>query len=180
MNDIDVMELARCLLLLEPLPPITQELDRWGSHYPSQKVHICEWLNSQAIVSKGAYGREKANSSAKAMYNRFLNPGGLLWIAEVLGERESILRAAADAAIKAERRDYRERCKAFRAVIKWERIMQLYSDYENWLYDPKLLPMIALDYKTQMPVIKEGYRLKFQKILEKEWNGEPKRAKTDY
>lgn len=170
MTDIDVMAFARYLSFLEPMPPITKTLDQWGSSYPSQKIHVCDWLSHQSMEGgKGAYSRAKANCSAKAMYNRFLNPGGLLWIAEALGEGERVLRAAVEAAIRAEAVDYRARCKAFRSVLPWGRIMELLADYEQWRYDAKIAPLLALDYKTGLPIIKDGCRAKYQKIIDREW-----------
>lgn len=173
MNDVHVLDLAKYISFLEPEPPITKELDKWGSRYRSQKIHMYLWIRSQPTTGAGAYSREKGNYSAKVMYNRFLNPGGLLWLAEVLGEEESSLRAAAAAAEEAEKQDYRKRCIAFRSVIPWERTMELYRDWSGWLYDPRMKPLIAVDPKTNYPAIKEGrsFRARYIRIMDEEENG---------
>ena len=168
LTDIHVLEFARYLSFLEPFPPVTKELDKWGSRYPSQKVHICDWLRGQMHVFKGAYGRDRPNESAKIMYNRFLNPGGLIWIADVLGEKEAILREATAAAIKAEKVDYRGRCIAFRRVIPWARIMHLFSDCGRWQFDKQMVDLIEADSETGLPKLKDdpkaqrGYRKIFE------------------
>lgn len=183
MDDIHVMEFARYLSYLEPMPPITKELDKWGSRYRSQKIHMIIWANGQQYSGKGkdGYGREQANSSAKVMYNRFLNPGGILWLAEALGEKESILRAAVAEAIKAEEKDYRNRCFAFRQVIPWSRIMQLYADWESWRFDKRLKSMIEIDYKSGYPAIKRSAKGRYIKVLDEEENGKqpPPRKLTE-
>lgn len=172
MADIQIQDFARHLSFLDPEPPITKELDRWGSCYPSQKIHMYIWVRGQQFKGEGAYRREKGNSKASTMYNRFLNPGGLLWLAEVLGEEESTLRAAATAAEEAEKQDYRKRCTAFRDVISWSRICQLYENFDGWRYDLKILPILAIDYKTGYPEIKEGKRKRYLQIINKEESGQ--------
>lgn len=43
------------------------------------------------------YTCKAGNEGGRTTYNRFLNPGGLLWLAEVPGESEEILKQAAEA-----------------------------------------------------------------------------------
>ena len=74
MIEISVDDLAKYLSYLDPYPPLTKELDQWGSRYSSQKIHMCIWINGQKYTGEGAYSREKGNTKASAMYNRFLNP----------------------------------------------------------------------------------------------------------
>lgn len=164
MNDVPVLEFARYLSYLDPLPPITKELDKWGvRYYPSQKIHMYDWISSQPKTGKGAYSRREGNTSSAVMYNRFLNPGGLLWMAEALGETEETLRKAVSAAVEAEKENYRKRCTAFRQVIPWSRIMELYENPHGWLYDKKMLPLIEFD---PYPMIKQVR--KYNKILDDE------------
>ena len=175
MHEIPTEQLARHLTYLDPEPPLTKELDKWGSHYQSQKIHMYSWVNGQQYTGEGAYSREKGNQKASVMYNRLLNPGCLLWLADALGEKENNLREAVRAA--SEKDDYRQRCAAFRAVIPWDRICQLYEDFENWRYDKKIIPLLALDERTGYPEIKPGQRKKYLKILHDEENGTQKKSK---
>lgn len=170
MHDIHVLEFAKYLSFLEPEPPLTKELDIWGCNQPSQKIHIFDWLEQQTQVSGGAYGRTVPNVSSKYMYNHFLNPGGLIWIADVLGESEDRLRNATAAAIEAEKINYRGRCSAFRKVISWDRIMELFSDTGKWRYDEKMLPLITIDPTTNHPILKEGLNNKkrYKKVMSDE------------
>ena len=170
MNDLHVLEFARYLSYLEPFPPITKELDKWGSRYPSQKIHLCEWLEWQTHTHKGAYGRDRPNESAQTMYNRFLNPGGLLWLAEALGEQENTLRKAAANAIEAEKYNYRFRCVAFRNVIPWDRIMELFMYCDKWRYDSELKKLIVFNTETRLPEIKadSGALEKYNKVMKVE------------
>lgn len=170
MNDINVVECSKMLLLLDPVPPVTVRLDKWGSPYTSQKEHMCRWLNDQTKVFKGAYGRENSNTSTRTAYNRFMNPGGLLWLAEVLGEKETNLKAAIEAAVKEEKKNVRGRCAAFREVISFGRILYLYNSPEAWLYDPKLKRYLQLN-PAGIPEIIPEKRKQALKIIEKEWNG---------
>lgn len=175
MNEIPTDQLARHLTYLDPEPALTKELDQWGCRYRSQKIHMCIWVNGQQYTGEGAYSREKGNKKASAMYNRLLNPGCLLWLADALGEKESNLREAVKAA--ASKDDYRQRCAAFREVIPWSRICQLYEDFEGWRYDRKILPLLALDDRTGFPEIKEGKRSRYLKILRDEEQGPEKKNK---
>ena len=132
LEDMDVLECAKYLSYLEPMPPVTAELDKWKSQYTSQKIHMWRWLEWQTHAYDGAYGRNKPNFSTKNTYNRLQNPGCLLWMAEVLGEDEAVLRKAVSAAIEAEKGSNKNigksRCAAFREVIPWKRIAELLSD----------------------------------------------------
>lgn len=177
MADIQIQDFARHLSFLDPEPPITKELDRWGSRYSSQKIHLYIWVSGQQFTGEGAYSREKGNSKVSTMYNRFLNPGGLLWLAEVLGEEESALRAAVAAAEEAEKHDYRKRCTAFREIIPWKRIEALYISFDQWLYDKRILPLLAIDYQTGYPEIKEGKRKRYLQIISEEESGKKKPPK---
>ena len=151
MKDIDVAVLAECLRYLEPHLPITDELDRWGTKgwYKTQKSHMVLWIDSQSTKGSANYTRSEPNSSAKRMYNRFLNPGGLLWMLEALGEDEATLRraakAAADAEDRAEGNGVRARAAAFRRVIPFERVLELYNSPRNWKYDKLILPILSFD-----------------------------------
>ena len=169
--DIDGLDCARYFSLLEPMPPVTAELDKWlpKRYYKSQKIHMMRWLRGQLEVHGGAYGRRMANHSTKVMYNRFQNPGGLLWMAEVLGEDEDTLRRAVAAAVEAEKvaakGDAKSRCAAFRKVIPWERIAELLNDWNSWRFDPRMEPLIVIDDRTEYPAIAPGKRKKYQAAL---------------
>lgn len=176
LNDIHVSDLARYLSYLEPEPPITKAYDKWGvKYYPSQKIHMYVWIRNQPNTGKGAYSRKEGNTSSAVMYNRFLNPGGLLWLAEVLGETEETLKAAVQAAKEAEKIDYRKRCIAFRQVIPWERIMELFGRPQGWKIDPKMKAVLEMD-PAGYPVVKPGKSRQFVKVLtaEEEMDSPPK------
>lgn len=146
-NDVYVQEFAEMLSLLEPHPPLTEELDRWGSTYQSEKAHMFLWFSGQDTTGSGSYTRGKPNDSAKVTYNRLLAPGAMLWIAEVMGETPERLRAACHAAKEAEKVNWQNRGKGFREVIPFERIYELYQHPEGWLYDKQILPLIGRDDK---------------------------------
>ena len=166
MSEITVFDLAEWFSYLEPMPPITKANDHWGTKRPSQKIHMVEWLQWQAEAADGAYGRQKANTSAEKMYNRFQNPGGLLWMAEVLGEDQETLLKAVEAATQAqqEAKKYngKTRCAAFRKVIPWQRIEVLLQNPEGWLYDQKLEGCIEIKYGK--PRLKRGTKPKFEQV----------------
>ena len=94
-------------------------------------------------------------------------------MAEVLGEEEKNLRNAVAAAVEAEKQDYRKRCTAFREIIAWDRIAELYNNYDNWLYDRRIKPLLVLDDRTGYPEIQEGKRRRYLQILNEEENRKP-------
>ena len=147
MKDIDVGVLSEYLRYLDPDLPVTRELDQWGTKgwYKTQKMHMVLWIDSQSTTGSGNYTRSEPNSSAKKMYNRFLNPGGLLWMLEALGEDEAKLREAVAEAVKAEDISIRRRCTAFRKVIPFERLLELYNNPHGWHYDPLITPYLKFD-----------------------------------
>lgn len=147
-RDMHTDEMCEALSYLEPIPPIVRELDKWGSTYQTQKAHMIAWFATQSTKGSGAYSRAKPNESARAAYNRMKNPGGLLWIAAALGEDERALREAAEAAS--------EGCKAFRAVIPFDRIMELAEQPKKWRIDKTLLEYIEIDPENGWPSIRDG------------------------
>ena len=157
MDDLSVSELARYLSFLDQ--------GETGKKYKSQKAHMLLWLEAQQETHGGAYGRIKANDSAKAMYNRFQNPDGLLWIAKALGEDEETLRSASESASKA---DKKSRCKAFRAVIPWERVIELLENPLQWHVDARLADVVTRNEKTGYPQIAKGMKAKYESIIASE------------
>ena len=171
-TDIHVHDMMEILSFMQPMPPVTVKKDQWGSTYPSQKEHMMDWLLGQTDETDNpvpfTYTRKVSNESGRTAYNRFLNPGGLLWVAEVLGESEETLTKAAQAAAEAEKVNYRSRCAAFRKVISFDRIMELLDKPEGWLYDPRIYPMLVFDENGQ-PFVKEEYEDQYMDIIEEEW-----------
>lgn len=165
-NDVDVTLFSEMLSYLEPHPELTEKLHRWKKPYSSEKAHMCLWFGSQTTKGGGSYTRNSPNSSAKTTYNRLLCPGGMLWIAEVLGEEPEKLKEAARSARKAEKVFWRNRGQGFRDVIPFERIYELYQHPEKWKYDKKLL--------RYMRICEDGYPIptknEFWRVLDKELN----------
>lgn len=164
-NDINIYDLIEIMAFMEPNPPITSEIDAWGTVGVDQKGHMLGWCSSQPTKGKGAYSRSKGNESSRTMYNRFLNPGGLLWLAEVLGEREDALRLAVDEAQKAEAVNYRNRCSAFRRVIPFDRIMELINYPEEWRIDDRIVPMLDYDPSTGQPYLRPECEDDLERLL---------------
>ena len=143
MADLGVEKFACILQYLDPMPPVTKELDKWGSRYPSQKAHMIAWFSSQVTTGSGAYTRKQGNFSSIEAYNRLMNPGALLWMAESLGMDESTLRRAVKAAVEEERTNVRGRCRAFREVIGWDDLYPLIADPSGWLIDPAVKDFLS-------------------------------------
>ena len=166
MEDMDIEEFAFQLTLLEPDTPATVELDQWGSPYDSQKAHMVLWCRDQVNArGKGPYGRTKSNHSARTMYNRFNNPGGLIWMAEALGESTSVIRKAVTAVLIAESTgNKRGRCNVFRAIIPWERIMELMQTPTGWRFDPALMPFAGFD-DDGFPLVDDSWFDTYDKVV---------------
>ena len=165
MNDISVEDFADILCLLDPLPEVTKAFDRWGTKsYNSQKAHMVIWFQSQTGTGGGAYTRDSANYSARTCYNRLLNPGALLWIADALGMDAETIKKATEATKEAEKQNYRKRCGAFREVIPFDSICALLEKPKEWRLDPELLPY--LDYDADgYAVIKKGKNTDVELVL---------------
>ena len=163
--DINIYDMIEIMSYMEPNPPITSEIDQWGTVGVDQKGHMLGWCSAQPTKGKGAYSRSKGNESTRTMYNRFLNPGGLLWLAEVLGEREETLRLAVKEAAAAEKINYRNRCTAFRKVIPFERIMELLNYPQEWRIDDRVFPLLYYDMATGQPYLKEECQDELENIL---------------
>ncbi len=166
MPDLGVEKFACIMEYLDPMPPVTKELDQWGCRYPSQKAHMILWFDSQVTTGSGSYTRKQGNSSSKEAYNRLMNPGALLWIAEALGSDESALRRAAAAAAEEEKTNVRGRCKAFRAVISWDDLYPLIADPSGWRLDPEVKPLIG--WFKGWPYVREKNKAAWEAILARE------------
>lgn len=163
--DINIYDMIEIMAFMVPEPPVTKEIDLWGTVAKDQKGHMIGWCSSQPTKGKGAYSRSKGNESTRTMYNRFLNPGGLLWMAEVLGENEAVLRKAVKAAADAEKVNYRNRCTAFREVIPFDRIMELVDNPDGWMIDKRVLPLLEFDAETGQPYLREDCEEELERIL---------------
>ena len=166
MNDIQVSKFALILKFLDPAPASTSALDSWGTKARSQKAHMIGWFMSQLTTGEKGYKRARANNSSASTYNRLLNPGALIWIADSLGEDRAAIEKAAQAAAKAEEDDYRDRCKAFRRIIPWERIYQLLTQPQGWRIDPAVKP--CLSWAGGWPWVKPSKQQEFDKIITEE------------
>ncbi len=129
--DMPVRKILDCILNLESLPRMTDEishahpeLELGLARYPSQKVGAIKWL-------EGLIKRKK--TSGREAYNEKQNLLCLLWLAEVLGEKANTLRNAIDVALAC--RTMPERCEAFRMLIPFDRIIALVENPQEWLLD---------------------------------------------
>ena len=104
------------------------ELELGLAHYPSQKAGAVKWL--QGLV-------KRKKTSGRAAYNEKLNLLSLLWLAEVLGENQDLLKKAVDTAMAFHTMP--ERCDAFRKAIPFERIIALVNEPSGWLVDQTIL-----------------------------------------
>lgn len=139
-DDIYIPDFVRVLKRLKPHLPISDwydsepGLEDSGNHsrntgvwYSSQKEHMVGWFSDQLTLGSGSYTRQKPNRSARTTYNRLVNSGSLLWIAEALGEDSSVVQAAADAALSEP--NQKKRPALIRKYITWSRIAELARQY---------------------------------------------------
>lgn len=126
-GDFDVRDFAHLLDELAPTPPITTAWHREhrapSTWWRTEREHMVSWFGSQVTRGSGGYTRATPNHSAKKTYNRLLNAGSVLWIAEALGApTETVAQAAAMAAAEP---DYRRRPALVRRLLPWETIYDL-------------------------------------------------------
>ena len=166
-NDLSVDKFAAILEYLDPMPDATKALDRWGvKHYPNQKAHMILWLLSQEGTGGKGYTRKEGNSSSQEAYNRLLNPGALIWMADALGEAPEAIQNATEAAIAAEKINYRGRCSAFRELIPWARIDELIHDPAGWKIDPALRPFLS--WWKGWPAPKLSKQAEYEQVIKME------------
>ena len=163
-SDVDITTFCTVFNVLEPFPEAVLKLDKWGSPYKSQKAHVLDWFASQDTTGGGAYTRQKGNRSAKTCYNRLLNPGMLIWMAAVLGADECEIERERQAAIEAERINYRKRCTAFREVFPFDEILRLMEAPEHWQYDPALAGLYIIG-GDKLPHPKKGKEKQYTYVL---------------
>lgn len=128
MNDIHVEDFAKMMMELEEHLPLSKCYDenygqKNGMWWKSQREHMVDWFSKQNTLGKGKYKRIKPNESARYTYNHLNCPGAILWMAEALGEEETILKDAMLAASMEP--NVRSRSKIVRAKISWTRICEL-------------------------------------------------------
>lgn len=162
MADLSVDKFAAILEFLDPLPEMTRKLDkRETKKFDSQKAHMIAWFRSQMTTGTKGFTRIQANRSSQRTYNRLLNTGALIWIADALGEQEEALEAAVRQS--EQKGDYREKCAAFREAIPWERIDELIHSPEGWRIDPAMKGLISR--KDGWPSVKPSKAEEYKKAL---------------
>lgn len=167
MGDLAVDKCAAILEYLDPMPETTKRLDRWGTkHYKSQKAHMILWFLSQEGTGGKGYTRKQGNTSSMEAYNRLLNAGALIWIADALGEDPEVIQRATAAAIEAEKINYRGRCSAFREVIPWARIDELIHDPSGWKIDPAVKDFLS--WWKGWPAPDPDKEEEYMKVIQKE------------
>ena len=166
MSDLSVEKFAAILEYLDPAPEASKALDKWGTKAKSQKAHMVGWMFSQVTTGAKGFTRYKGNTSSAEAYNRLLNPGAMLWIADALGEDFAILQQAAQAAIEAEKVNYRGRCLALRKVIPWRRIYELVTEPRGWRIDPAVKPLLS--WRGGWPAVKPSKQEQYDKVIESE------------
>ena len=169
MTDLDISVFFDVFSILEPFPEAVLKFDKWGSPYKSQKAHVLDWFASQDTTGGGTYTRQKGTRSARTCYNRLLNPGMLIWMAAVLGADECEIERATQAAIEAEKINYRKRCTAFREVFPFDEILRLMEIPERWQYDPALAGLYIIG-SDKLPHPKRGKEKQYTRILRDELN----------
>lgn len=150
MNDIEITELVRVFMYLDPKPDIAMRLDRWGTrHYPHQKAHCMEWFTSQAQgyrIGKGEVREAEPNRSGRLCYNRLKNTGMLVWISSVFGIDDSLLEKAVTATASYQKRTELQAASiAFRKVIPFDTIIAGYNNPSRWKYDPAMKDYLVFD-----------------------------------
>ncbi|MBQ3286599.1 MAG: hypothetical protein IJH45_01455 [Firmicutes bacterium] len=165
MNDIDVETFADLMLFLDPCPDASRKYDTPGSMYTCQKAHMIAWFASQTGTGEGSFTRNKGNNSARTCYNRLLNAGALVWIADAFGADGKLIEQAAKKAEEA--KNYRSRCSAFRSVIPFDSIIELLLRPQGWRYDQALLPFMEFD-ADGYPSFKQDKTEKVDSILSQE------------
>ena len=166
LNDLTVDKFAAILKFLDPAPVCTASLDFRGTKAQSQKAHMIGWFMSQLTTGEKGYKRFRANTSSAATYNRLLNPGALIWIVDALGEDSAVIEKAVQAAKAAGVNDYRERCRAFRRLIPWDRVYELAANPAGWRIDPAIESLLS--WRGGWPAVKPSKQAEFDRIIEKE------------
>jgi hypothetical protein len=85
-----------------------------------QKKHWTGWLSEQN--GPGAYGRKgDAVKEARSVYNRIMCPPMLVWLAEAVGIKKTVIQSAVSEALKP-KKPFASQCATIRRIIPWEEI----------------------------------------------------------
>lgn len=113
--------------ILQPLASFTPVCSKWEELKPpgnkwwtSQRAHMYRWFSE--AEGPGAYGRRRAQTAGQT-YSRLMCAPAVIWIAEALGEREQVVRDAANVAYF--RKGAAAQCSELRRHIPWPRIFEL-------------------------------------------------------
>lgn len=162
MNDIRTENFAVMLEYLDPFPELTKKLDKRGTKCKSQKAHMILWWRSQITTGAKGFKRIAGNSSSRKAYNRLLNSGALIWLADAFGEDAEALESAVKKADAI--KDYREKCAVIRETIPFDRLYELAHEPKRWRFDPAVVPLIG--WYRGFPYINK--QEEFAKVIEKE------------
>lgn len=124
-DDIDNLYLARVFSIIHQVTDKKADAkfcDSIGVSYDYDQLHMCCWFSVQVTRGSGRYTRSKPNFSARATYNRLLNPWSLLWIGVVIGADRDALRAAAKE--MADEKALRGKCAVVRRHVPFEAILK--------------------------------------------------------
>ena len=124
-DDIDTLYLARVFSMMTCTPEDDAICQRIGIQFHYEQLHMCCWFSSQITKGTGNYTRDEPNYSARATYNRLLNPRSLLWIGLVLGADKNELTAAAGE--MAGKKTNAAKCAAVRRRVPFDALLPLYK-----------------------------------------------------
>lgn len=126
-DDIDVLSFARIISMLPPDPPISKAYDekygqKQGRWFLSQREHMVVW--SLHYPTSGVHPfTHKPSQSTRQLLAFFGRPESLLWLAEALGEGQSVLTSLVEELENV--KNPRRACSIIRKRIPWTRILEL-------------------------------------------------------
>ena len=178
-DDIALIDLIDVMCFLDQNPPVTRQYNAGRDDpgierliYGTPKAAAVAWYVDKYRMVVQNHGNRVLNEDeepgAYGFYMRWLSEYGLLWLAEVLGEKPEKLMEAMDAALTAGQDCVDDRCNAFRKVIPYERIVQLYDTPGGWRIDDELKGLITINKEDGTPYVTEGMDRQFEQALDKQ------------
>ena len=122
-KDFHNTEMATVFAHLPDQPGTAAWLKPLDISWTYDQLHMVTWFSCQLTLGSGKYSRSRPNHSAKATYERLLNPFSLLWIAAALGVERDLVektRKEIDGFVS-----WRAKCGVVRRAIPWKRIYEL-------------------------------------------------------
>lgn len=126
-KDMNILDFCRLISMISIDTPIANKFDeefgqKKGRWWTCQREHLTVWCLHQPTTGLQRF-KHRPNCSARAMYYKFNRPETLLWLAESLGEKATVLTEVINKIKNI--KNCKSACAELRQTITFDRILEL-------------------------------------------------------